>query len=171
MVCEKFYITTPIYYVNDRPHIGHAYTTVVADTYARFYREKLGKENVFFLTGTDEHGTKVANSATKNNLDPQVYTDQISEEYKKVWSALGVTHDQFIRTTDAHHAKVVGDFLTNLYDKGFIYKGTYKGFYCVGCEKFLSFEEIKDGVCIQHPNSQIVEQEEENYFFYLKEFS
>lgn len=171
MKSEKFYITTPIYYVNDRPHIGHAYTTVVADAYARFYREKLGQENVFFLTGTDEHGTKVAESATKNNLEPQVYTDKISEEYKKVWSALNISNDQFIRTTDPEHEKVVGEFLTNLYDKGFIYKGSYKGFYCVGCEKFLSFEEIKDGVCIQHPKSKLVEQEEENYFFKLGDFS
>lgn len=168
---DKFYITTPIYYVNDRPHIGHAYTTVAADTFARFYRAKLGAENVFFLTGTDEHGTKVAESAAKRGLEPQVFADEVSAEYKNVWATLGVSYDEFFRTTDPRHEAVVGEFLTNLYDRGFIYKGTYKGWYCVGCEKYLSFEEIKDGACIQHPKMPLVEQEEENYFFKLSDFS
>ncbi|MEK7185303.1 MAG: methionine--tRNA ligase [Patescibacteria group bacterium] len=168
---DKFFITTPIYYVNDRPHIGHAYTTVVADTFARFYRAKLGAENVFFLTGTDEHGTKVAESAAKKGLEPQAFADEVSAEYKNVWATLGVSYDEFFRTTDPRHEAIVGEFLTNLYDRGFIYKGTYKGWYCVGCEKYLSFEEIKDGACIQHPKTPLIEQEEENYFFKLGDFS
>jgi methionyl-tRNA synthetase len=168
---KKFYITTPIYYVNDKPHIGHTYTTLVADVYARFYRELLGKENVFFLTGTDEHGKKVADSAAKNNLSPQEFADKISQEYKDAWKQLDISYDEFFRTTDPRHKKIVQDFLQNLYDKGFIYKANYKGTYCVGCEKFLSFEEIVNGKCIYHPNLELVEQEEENYFFKLKEFT
>lgn len=168
---KKFYVTTPIYYVNDKPHIGHAYTTLVADVYARFYRESLGKDNVFFLTGTDEHGVKVAQSAERNNLEPQAFADKISTEYKQVWSKLDISYDEFIRTTDPRHKKVVQDFLQNLYDKGFIYKSLYKGMYCVGCEKYLSFDEIVDGKCLLHPNLTLIEQEEENYFFKLKDVS
>jgi len=171
MANNKFYITTPIYYVNDKPHIGHAYTTVMADVYARFYREALGGESVFFLTGTDEHGTKVAQSAAKNNLEPQEFTDKISAQYIEVWKHLNISYDEFFRTTDPTHKKVVQDFLQRIYDKGLIYKAKYKGTYCVGCEKFLTFEDIANGVCILHPNLKLVEQEEENYFLKLKELS
>lgn len=171
MINKKFYVTTPIYYVNDKPHIGHAYTTLMADVYARFYRGLLGKESVFFLTGTDEHGTKVAQSAVKHNLEPQEFTDKVSTEYKNVWEKLNISHDHFIRTTDSKHKKIVQDFLQKIYNKGLIYKAVYKGTYCIGCEKFLSFEEIIDDTCIFHPNLKLVQQEEENYFLKLKELS
>lgn len=168
---DRFYVTTPIYYVNDKPHIGHAYTTLMADVYARFYREKLGTENVFFLTGTDEHGMKIAQSAEKNGMEPQAFADKVSEEYKQVWTTLGISYDEFFRTTDPRHTTVVQDFLQQLYDAGLIYKATYKGLYCVGCEKFLTFEDMKEGRCVHHPNVDPIEQEEENYFFKLKELS
>ena len=168
---EKFYVTTPIYYVNDKPHVGHAYTTIMADVFARYQRKVKGKENVFFLTGTDEHGSKVAKSAKANNLSPQEFANVISESYKKVWSELDISYDEFFRTTDPRHEKVVQDYLQQLYDDGYIYKSIYKGLYCVGCEKFLSFDEIINNACIYHPNTPLVEQEEENYFFKLKDFS
>lgn len=168
---EKFYVTTPIYYVNDKPHVGHAYTTVMADVFARYQRKVKGKDNVFFLTGTDEHGSKVAKSAASHDVSPQEYSDRISEEYKKIWKDLDISYDEFFRTTDPRHEKIVQDYLQQLYDKGYIYKSNYKGLYCVGCEKFLSFDEINNEACIYHPNVKLVEQEEENYFFKLKDFS
>lgn len=166
---KKFYITTPIYYVNDKPHVGHAYTTLAADVFARYYRTVLGAENVFFLTGTDEHGAKVAASAAKNEKSPQQFVNEVSQLYKDAWKDLGISYDSFIRTTDSAHKKLVSDVLTALYEKGFIYKNLYKGIYCVGCEKYLSAEEIVDGKCPLHPNLALAEQEEENYFFKLSE--
>lgn len=171
MMNKRFYITTPIYYVNDKPHIGHAYTTVIADVYARFFRQVLGDENVFFLTGTDEHGIKVSQSAAKNGIPPQEFTDKVSSEYKKVWKELGISYNEFFRTTDSRHKKIVQDFLQKIYNKGLIYKSVYKGTYCIGCEKFMSSEEIVNGVCVLHPNLKLAEQEEENYFFKMKEIS
>lgn len=168
---DNFYVTTPIYYVNDKPHVGHAYTTIMADVFARYQRKIKGKENVFFLTGTDEHGSKVAKSAKASNLSPQEFADVISESYKKVWSELDISYDEFFRTTDQRHEKVVQDYLQQLYDKGCIYKSKYKGLYCVDCEKFLPFDEIVNNVCVYHSNTPLVEQEEENYFFKLKDFS
>lgn len=168
---SNFYVTTPIYYVNDKPHIGHAYTTIMADVFARYHRKIEGKENVFFLTGTDEHGSKVAKSAKSHNLSPQEFADSISEEYKIIWAELDISYDEFFRTTDPRHEKVVQDYLQQLYDSGYIYKAKYKGLYCVGCEKFLPTGEIIDNACIYHPNTPLTEQEEENYFFKLKDFS
>ncbi|MBU0636922.1 MAG: methionine--tRNA ligase [Patescibacteria group bacterium] len=168
---NNFYITTPIYYVNDKPHIGHAYTTVMADVFARYYRKIKGENNVFFLTGTDEHGNKVANSAKAHNLSPQEFANNISNEYKKVWKKLDISYDEFFRTTDPSHEKIVQDYLQQLYDKGFIYKAKYKGLYCVGCENFFLSDEIINNTCAYHPNTLLVEQEEENYFFKLKDFS
>jgi len=168
---DNFYVTTPIYYVNDNPHAGHAYTTIMADVFARYQRKIKGKENVFFLTGTDEHGSKVAKSAKSHNLSPKEFADVISKNYKKVWDDLDISYDEFFRTTDPRHEKVVRDYLQQLYDNGYIYKSEYKGLYCVGCEKFLPFDEIISNACIYHPNTSLVEQEEENYFFKLKDFS
>lgn len=168
---DNFYVTTPIYYVNDKPHAGHAYTTIIADIFARYHRKIKSEENVFFLTGTDEHGSKVAKSAKSHNLSPQEFADIISEEYKKLWKDLDISYDEFFRTTDPRHEKVVQDYLQQLYDKEFIYKAKYKGLYCVGCEKFLPFDEIINDACIYHPNTPLTEQEEENYFFKLKDFS
>lgn len=167
----KKYITTPIYYVNDKPHIGHAYTTLIADVFARYFRKKYGNENVFFLTGTDEHGSKVAKAAIDHNLSPQVYADLISNEYRIAWEQLNISYDEFFRTTDSRHAEIVQNFLQDLYNKGYIYKDKYKGLYCIGCEKFLSHNETNNGICVYHPNIILVEQEEDNYFFKLKEFS
>ncbi|MBU2265221.1 methionine--tRNA ligase [Patescibacteria group bacterium] len=168
---SNFYITTPIYYVNDKPHIGHAYTTIMADVFARYQRKIKGRENVFFLTGTDEHGSKVAKSAAAHNISPQKFSDLISGEYQKLWKDLDISYDEFFRTTDPRHKQVVQDYLRQLYDKGYIYKSKYKGLYCIGCEKFLSFDEICDNTCVYHPNTKLTEQEEENYFFKLKDFS
>ncbi|MFH1863711.1 MAG: methionine--tRNA ligase [bacterium] len=167
----NFYVTTPIYYVNDKPHIGHAYTTIMADVFARYQRKIKGRENVFFLTGTDEHGSKVAKSAAAHNISPQKFSDLISGEYQKLWKDLDISYDEFFRTTDPRHEQVVQDYLRQLYDNGYIYKSKYKGLYCIGCEKFLSFDEICDNACVYHPNTKLTEQEEENYFFKLKDFS
>lgn len=164
---NKYYVTTPIYYANDKPHIGHAYTTIVADVFARHYRQKLGDENVFFLTGTDEHGAKIAQAAKKNNQSPKDFVDAVSSQYQALWEALDVSHDYFFRTTNPDHKKVVQKMLQTLYDKGYIYKSLYKGIYCVGCEKYLTEDEIIDGKCQYHPTTELVEQEEENYFFKL----
>lgn len=166
-----FFVTTPIYYVNDKPHIGHAYTTVMADVFARFHRKTMDKDNVFFLTGADEHGAKVAKSAESRNLSPQEFADTVSEEYKNLWKILDISYDEFFRTTDPRHKKVVQDYLQRLYDKGYVYKAKYKGLYCIGCEKFLPLDETVNNICAYHPNTTLVEQEEENYFFKLKHFS
>ena len=166
---EKFYVTTPIYYVNDDPHIGHAYTTIVADVFARYYRQKLGANNVFFLTGTDEHGAKVAQAASKRGLEPQEFVDGISNHYEEMWRQGNISHDYFIRTTHPEHKRIVQELLQKLYDKGYIYKAKYKGTYCVGCEKYLTAEEIVDGKCVLHPSTDLFEQEEENYFLKLKD--
>ncbi|MFA6466807.1 MAG: methionine--tRNA ligase [Patescibacteria group bacterium] len=166
---EKFYITTPIYYVNDKPHIGHAYTTIVADVLARFYREEIGKENVFFLTGTDEHGAKVAQAAAKEGLDPQAFTDQVSQKFKDTWENLDISYDHFIRTTDKGHKDIVIEILKKLKEADVLYQGDYQGLYCVGCEKFILESELVDNKCPDHnkiPEKLI----EKNWFFSLQQF-
>ena len=168
---KKFYVTTPIYYVNDKPHIGHAYTTIIADVFARYYRQKIGKENVFFLTGTDEHGAKIIQAAKKNNQSPRDFVDQVSNQYQVAWKALGISNDYFFRTTNPNHKKTVQDMLQTLYDKGYIYKSLYKGIYCVGCEKYLTEDEIINEKCPHHPTTELTEQEEENYFFKLRDLT
>jgi len=167
----KFYVTTPIYYVNDKPHIGHAYTTVVADIFARFYRQKLGNDNVLFLTGTDEHGAKVVQAAEASGQPPQVFVDSIAQLYQATWSKLNISYDYFFRTTDPKHTALVQQLLQQLYDQGLIYKATYNGVYCIGCEKYLNSNEIVDGKCPLHPNIELTKQEEENYFFKLKDLA
>ncbi len=164
---KKFYITTPIYYVNDKPHIGHAYTTIAADVLARYYRQK--EQEVFFLTGTDEHGAKVAESAAEVGMEPQKFCDINSEKFKQVFEALDITHDYFIRTTSERHAIGVKKFLQKLYDNGDIYEGTYEGLYCVGCEKFITEKELVDGQCPEH--KKVPDHvSEKNYFFNLKKY-
>lgn len=145
---EKFYVTTPIYYVNAKPHIGHAYTTVAADVLARFQRLQ-GRE-VFFLTGTDEHGLKIQKKAEEAGKEPQVFVDEIAEEFKGLWKKLNINYDNFIRTTSENHKKAVTKVLQTLFDKGAIYKGEYEGLYCVGCEQFKSENELVDGKCPDH---------------------
>ena len=168
---SKFFLTTPIYYVNDVPHIGHAYTTIAADVVARYWRQKISKENVFFLTGTDEHGQKVAQAAKEKGLSPKEFVDSVAPRFEEAWKLLNIDYDYFIRTTDPKHESVVTDLLQKIYDAGYIYPGTYEGLYCVGCEKFLTESELVDGKCPLHPNKEPVHQEEKNYFLKLKELS
>ena len=165
---KKFFITTPIYYINDIPHIGHTCSTVAADIVARFHRIK--GEEVFFLTGTDEHGQKVAESATKANLSPKEYCDNIAPRFEEAWKALNISNDFFIRTTDPRHEEVVKSFLQKIYDKGDVYKAKYEGWYCVGCEKFLTESELVDKHCSLHPPEKTVFKSEENWFFKLSKY-
>ena len=164
---KKFYITTPIYYTNDPPHVGSAYTTIAADVLARYYRLK-GKE-VFFLTGTDEHGEKIAQTAEKAGKSPQEFVDEIVKSFKKVWRALNISCDDFIRTSEERHEKGVNKFLLELKKSGKIYQGKYEGLYCVGCEKFIKKKELVDGKCPDH-QKEPEKISETNYFFKLSDF-
>lgn len=164
---KKFYITTPIYYVNDRPHIGHAYTTIAADVLARFHRQ-LG-EPVFFLTGTDEHGAKVAESAKKAGQSPKEFVDEMSELFILAWRNLNIQYDDFIRTTEERHVEAVQIFMQKLFDCGALYEGVYEGLYCVACERFYTEKELVDGKCPDH----LVKPKpikEKNYFFKLSDY-
>lgn len=165
---KKFFVTTPIYYINDVPHIGHTCTTIAADIIARLHRQK--GEDVFFLTGTDEHGQKVAESADKAGLSPREYCDSIAPRFESAWKNLNISNDYFIRTTDERHEKVVSDLLQKIYDKGDVYKAKYEGWYCVGCEKFLTESELIDGHCILHPPEKTSWKTEENWFFRLSKY-
>ena len=165
---KKFFITTPIYYINDVPHIGHTCTTVAADIIARLHKQ-IG-EKVFFLTGTDEHGQKVAEVAAKENLSPKDYCDKISPRFEEAWKKLNIDFDFFIRTTDPRHEKVVAEILQKIYDKGDVYKAKYEGLYCIGCEKFLTETDLVDGHCGLHPPEKTVEKSEENWFFKLSKY-
>ncbi|MBU1178411.1 methionine--tRNA ligase [Patescibacteria group bacterium] len=164
---NKFYITTPIYYVNDKPHIGHAYTTVAADVLARYHR--LRGDDVHFLTGNDEHGDKVARSAEEAGQEPQAFCDEMSAKYQLTWDRLNIGYDDYIRTTEPRHKEAVQDFLTVLRDKGAIYEGTYEGLYCTGCEKFLTDKELVDGECPDHKKAP-EKLSEKNYFFKLGDY-
>ncbi len=165
---KKFYVTTPIYYVNDKPHIGHTCTTVAADILARYH--KLLGEEVFFLTGTDEHGAKVAQEAQKAGLPPQEFCDQVSQTFRNIWPKLGIQTDYFIRTTNPEHQKIVQEVIRKIYQKGDIYKAKYEGYYCVGCEKFVTETDLVNGCCPFHPHQTIQKQSEENYFFKLSKY-
>jgi len=142
-VGRPFYVTTPIYYVNDVPHIGHAYTTVAADALARWHR--LLGDDVLFLTGTDEHGLKVAETAVANGVTPQTWTDKVSERFKETWRLLDIANDDFIRTTEPRHYTAVQRFLTAVYENGDIELGTYEGLYCVACEAYYVEDDLVDG--------------------------
>jgi methionyl-tRNA synthetase len=161
------YITTPIYYVNAEPHLGHAYTTIVADTYCRFKR--LCGDDVRFQTGTDEHGDKIAEAAAKQGIKPKEYVDRISNLFRTTWPLLDVSPDTFIRTTESRHIKTVQDILQYVYDQGDIYFDEYSGLYCKGCERFLTEKELVDGNCPDHqvPPKEITEQ---NYFFKMSKY-
>ncbi len=165
---NKYYITTPIYYANDVPHIGHTGTTVFADIIARYQRIS-GKE-VFFLTGNDEHGEKVALAAQKVGESPQQFVDELALEWQKYWEKLNISNDHFFRTTAEGHKKVVHDLLTKLWEKGDIYKDVYKGIYCVGCEEFKAEKDLVDGKCPEHRPDQVYYREEENYFFRITKY-
>jgi len=168
---RTFYVTTPIYYPNDLPHVGHAYTTILADTLARWY--KLNGYDVFFLTGTDEHGLKLQRAAEKEGLQPKEFVDKIVPEFKKYWKMLDISYDRFIRTTDFDHEEVVKKVYQELYNKGYIYKDKYSGWYCASCEKFYSegeyVEENGNKVCPIHKRP-LEFIEEETYFLKLSAF-
>ncbi len=164
---ETFYVTTPIYYVNGKPHIGSAYTTLAADILARWY--KLKGKKVFFSTGSDEHGKKIQEEAEKNNLPPKKFADGIVKQYKDIFKKLNFDYDNFIRTTDTEHIKQVENVLTELHEKGFIYKGEYESYYCVGCEQYLKKSDLVDGKCPLHEKEPELKKEEA-YLFKLSAF-
>lgn len=163
----SFYITTPIFYVNAQPHLGHAYSTIVADTASRF--QKIFGEDVRFQTGTDEHGDKIAEAAAKSNESPKEYVDRISNMFREAWPPLSIEPDNFIRTTDTVHIKTVQDILQKVHDQGDIYFSEYSGLYCKGCERFLTEKELVEGNCPDHltPPESITEQ---NYFFRMSKY-
>jgi len=164
---KKYYITTPIYYPSDNLHIGHTYTTVAADTLKRF--KKLLGYDVFFTTGTDEHGQKIQEKAKENNTTPKAYVDSIVADIKELWKMLEIDYDAFIRSTDPHHERCVQDIFTKLYEKGEIYKSKYKGHYCTPCEAFWSESQLVDGKCPDCGRPTHI-AEEEAYFFKLSKY-
>jgi methionyl-tRNA synthetase len=164
---STFYLTTPIYYVNARPHLGHACTTIMADAMCRYRR--LRGDRVYFLTGTDEHGDKIAQAAAKAGVSPKAYADEIADAYRETWRRLGITNDDFIRTTEPRHQKVVREVLQRLYDAGEIYFGEYGGWYCYGCERFYTEKEIVDGKCPDHQTA-LTFIKEKNYFFKMSKY-
>jgi len=164
---KVFYVTTPIYYVNAEPHIGHAYTTILADFVYRLH-SVLGYDS-YFLTGTDEHGDKIFTAAASGNMTPQDYADKISGKFRSAWDDINIKYSDFIRTTELRHKDVVQKILQKVYDKGDIYFGSYGGNYCVGCERFLTDKEIIDGKCPEHNKApQFIE--EKNYFFKMSKY-
>ena len=162
-----FYITTPIYYVNDVPHIGHAYTTIAADVLARYWR--LRGRDVFFLTGLDEHGQKVQQAAAKAGIDPQVHCDKLAPQFQDLWKRLNISNDAFIRTTDVPHKRVVQRYLQELFDKQLIYKADYSGWYCTFDERFWTEKDLADGLCpdCKRPVERLSEH---NYFFKMGQY-
>jgi methionyl-tRNA synthetase len=164
---KSFYITTPIYYVNASPHIGHAYTTIVADVLARYHR--MAGVNTFFVTGTDEHGDKIAEAAQKAGVTPQEYADKISAQFRDLCPKLSITNDYFIRTTDSNHIETVRFILQKVYDSGDIYFGSYEGHYCVGCERFYMEKELIEGKCPDHQTKPEY-RKESNYFFRMSKY-
>lgn len=167
MIKPSFYVTTPIYYVNDVPHIGHAYTTVAADTLARFKR--LRGYNVFFLTGTDEHGQKVERSAQANNETPKMLADRVVKRFKNLWCRLNISNNDFIRTTEARHKEAVLSLFKKIYDSGDIYSGEYEDWYCTPCETFWTETQLKDNKCpdCSRPTEKL---KEKSYFFRMSRY-
>ncbi|MDR2349352.1 MAG: methionine--tRNA ligase [Deltaproteobacteria bacterium] len=162
-----YYVTTPIYYVNAKPHLGHAYTTIVCDTLTRYHRLK--GDDSRMLTGTDEHGDKIAIAAAKEGCSPQVYADYISSHYKFAWPKFDIAYDDFIRTTEPRHKETVARFMDRVNDNGDIYFGEYGGLYCLGCERFYSERELVDGLCPDHKVAPTYVSEK-NYFFKMKNY-
>lgn len=164
---KTFYITTPIYYVNANPHLGHAYTTIVADALSRFHR-CLGEETLF-LTGTDEHGDKIVQAAEKRGMTPRQFVDEISGRFRALWPRLHIANDRFVRTTDEAHKRAVQKFLQKVYDAGDIYFGEFGGHYCYGCERFYTEKELENGLCPQHlTRPEFIS--EKNYFFRMSKY-
>lgn len=169
-MCKKkpFYITTPIYYPSGNPHIGHCYTTVACDSIAR-YRRMQGYD-VMFLTGTDEHGLKIEQKAAEKGVTPKQYVDEIVEIFKNLWQFMNINYDRYIRTTDDYHIETVQKIFKDLYDKGYIYKGEYKGKYCTPCESFWTESQLVDGKCPEC-GREVTEAKEEAYFFKMSPFA
>ncbi len=170
---SRFYVTTPIYYVNALPHLGTFYTTVVADALARYHRARHGKDNVFFLTGLDEHGQKIERIARARGMEPQAYTDEIAGKFKETWKSVGISNDDFIRTTEARHKTAVAAMWKRLQDAGDIYEAEYDGMYCVGCESAKTEDEVvlENGVKVCPIHQRPVENvKEKNYFFRLSKY-
>src|SRR5689334_23302936 len=169
---STFYITTPIYYVNDVPHLGHAYTTIAADTFARFHRMR--GEDTYFLTGTDEHGQKVEEAARKRGLTPRQLVDQVAPRFQDAWKALDIANDDFIRTTEARHQAVVHDLWKKIEAAGDLYIASYEGWYCVGCEAFYTESQLeKDGdtwVCTTHKRPVEWVAKERSWFFRMSKY-
>ncbi len=164
----RFYVTTPIFYVNDVPHLGNGYATIVADCLAAWHR--LQGDDVLFVTGTDEHGLKVLRSAEQNNMEPQAWTDLYSERFREAWKQLRIANDDFIRTTEARHHHTVQTFMQAIYDNGFLRKGTYSGWYCVSCEAYYNESDLLDGHRCPIHERPVEWFEEENWFFELSRF-
>ena len=162
-----YYATTAIHYVNAEPHIGHAYENIVVDVATRFHRLK--GDDTFYLTGTDEHGEKVQKTAEAAGLSPQAYTDKISGRFRSIWDSLDIRYDDFIRTTEARHQKVVQEILQRVYDKGDIIFGEYSGLYCVSCERYYTEKEVVDNRCPIH-GTRLEYRSEENYFFRMEKY-
>jgi len=170
---SKYYVTTPIFYANGLPHIGHLITTTIADVLARHHRTKLGNDNVFFTTGLDEHGTTVEESAKKEGFqDYQKYVDQRADFWKKAFNDTNISYNYFVRTTNKKHEKFAQNFIRKLIKAGDVYKNTYQGKYCYGCEKFLTLSDLNEkGLCQYHRKDQVIKVEEENYFFKLSKYA
>lgn len=166
---NKFYITTAIDYVNAEPHIGHAYQKIIADVLARW--NKLQGKEVFYLTGTDEHGQKIAKSAAENKKTPQEFVNLLAPKFENSWKLLDIDFDRFIRTTEEDHKKRVKEFIRLMHKKGDIYKGQYKGLYCEDCEAYFTEKDLVDGKCKFHPYKEIRILTEEAYFFKLSKYS
>lgn len=164
---KPLFFTTPIYYVNAKPHLGHAYTTIATDVAARFSR--MNSFSTFFLTGTDEHGDKIVDAASKENSTPREYTDKISGLFKNLWPKLNISNDYFIRTTDPDHIKTVENLLSEIYDSGDIYFSAYEGIYCFGCERFYQERELVNGKCPDH-GTEPEKIKESNYFFRMSKY-
>ncbi len=164
---SRFFITTPIYYVNDEPHVGHAYATVNADAISRWHR--LLGDDVLFLTGTDEHGAKVAEAADAHGVSPLAWADLTASRFIDAWRDLNIANDDFIRTTEERHHRAVRQFLQAIYDNGYIELGTYSGLYCVSCEDYYTEDQLIDGNCPVH-GRPVIHMEEDNYFFKLSAF-
>lgn len=169
MTMSKFYITTPIYYPSGNPHIGHCYTTVACDSIARYKR--MQGYDVMFLTGTDEHGQKIEEKAKDKGITPQQYVDEIVEVFKKLWSYMNISYDRYIRTTDDYHVEAVQKIFKTLYDKGYIYKGEYKGKYCTPCESFWTESQLDENGCCPECHREVKEAAEEAYFFKMSPFA
>lgn len=166
---SKFYITTPIYYPSGNPHIGHCYTTVACDSIARYKR--MQGYDVMFLTGTDEHGQKIEEKAKEKGVTPQQYVDDIVKVFKKLWSYMNISYDRYIRTTDDFHVEAVQKIFKELYDKGYIYKGEYKGKYCTPCESFWTQSQLDENGCCPECHREVKEASEEAYFFKMSPFA